>query len=103
MSQKELRRVEVLARVRSKELRIVDASQLLQVSYRQNGALAQTALRQLNTLQRALQQTISLQGALLAQNGQLTPLELQTLQQQQNLLSQLLTSQPPPLSRNAPR
>ena len=34
MSQKELRRVEVLARVHSKELRIVDASQLLQVSYR---------------------------------------------------------------------
>lgn len=35
MSQKELRRVEVLARVGSQELRVVDASQLLQVSYRQ--------------------------------------------------------------------
>ena len=35
MSNKELRRVEVLARVRSKQLRIVDASKLLQVSYRQ--------------------------------------------------------------------
>jgi len=35
MSQKELRRVEVLARVRSQQLRVVDASRLLQVSYRQ--------------------------------------------------------------------
>ena len=35
MSQEELRRVEVLARVRSKQLRIVDATKLLQVSYRQ--------------------------------------------------------------------
>ena len=35
MSQEELRRVEVLARVRSKQLRIVDAGKLLQVSYRQ--------------------------------------------------------------------
>lgn len=35
MSSKELRRVEVLARVRSKQLRIVDASKLLHVSYRQ--------------------------------------------------------------------
>src|SRR6516225_1784151 len=35
MSKRELRRVEVLARVRSKHLRIVDASKLLQVSYRQ--------------------------------------------------------------------
>src|SRR6516225_7161925 len=35
MSKEELRRVEVLARVRSKHLRIVDASKLLQVSYRQ--------------------------------------------------------------------
>ena len=35
MSQEELRRVEVLARVRSKQLRVVDASRLLDVSYRQ--------------------------------------------------------------------
>jgi len=35
MSQEELRRVEVLARVRSQQLRVVDASRLLQVSYRQ--------------------------------------------------------------------
>src|SRR5438128_3675417 len=35
MSNEELRRVEVLARVRSKHLRIVDASKLLRVSYRQ--------------------------------------------------------------------
>jgi len=35
MSQEELRRVEVLARVRSKQLRIVDASRLMQVCYRQ--------------------------------------------------------------------
>ena len=35
MSQEELRRVEVLARVGSDQLRVVDASRLLQVSYRQ--------------------------------------------------------------------
>jgi transposase len=35
MSKRELRGVEVLARVRSKQLRVVDASKLLQVSYRQ--------------------------------------------------------------------
>jgi Helix-turn-helix domain len=35
MSQEELRRVEVLARVRSEQLRLVDASQLMRVSYRQ--------------------------------------------------------------------
>jgi hypothetical protein len=35
MSQEELRRVEVLARVRSAQLRVIDASWLLQVSYRQ--------------------------------------------------------------------
>jgi len=35
MSQEELRRVEVLARVRSNQLRVVDASRLMRVSYRQ--------------------------------------------------------------------
>lgn len=35
MSQEELRRVEVLARVGSGQLRVIDASRLLQVSYRQ--------------------------------------------------------------------
>ncbi len=34
MSQKELGRVEVLARVRSGQLRVVDAGRLLRVSYR---------------------------------------------------------------------
>ena len=35
MSQEELRRVEVLGRVRSGQLQVIDASQLMQVSYRQ--------------------------------------------------------------------
>src|SRR5690348_611262 len=35
MSQEELRRVEVLARVRSGQLRVIDAGRLLGVSYRQ--------------------------------------------------------------------
>ena len=35
MSKRELARVEVLARVRSKQLRVVDAGRLMQVSYRQ--------------------------------------------------------------------
>lgn len=35
MSQKELRRVEVLARVKSKELKVMDAASVIRVSYRQ--------------------------------------------------------------------
>src|SRR2546427_3779678 len=35
MSKRELGRVEVLARVRSKQLRVVDAARLMRVSYRQ--------------------------------------------------------------------
>jgi hypothetical protein len=35
MSKGELRRVEVLARVRSKQLQVVDASRLMRVIYRQ--------------------------------------------------------------------
>src|SRR5467141_5301285 len=35
MSKRELGRVEVLARVRSKQLRVVDAGRLVEVSYRQ--------------------------------------------------------------------
>ncbi len=35
MSQRELRRVEVLARVKSKELKVLDAASLVRVSYRQ--------------------------------------------------------------------
>src|SRR5258708_37634701 len=35
MSQKELRRVEVLARVKRRELKVVDAASLVEVSYRQ--------------------------------------------------------------------
>src|SRR3974377_146181 len=35
MSKRELARVEVLSRVRSEELRVVDAGRLMQVSYRQ--------------------------------------------------------------------
>jgi len=35
MSQEELQRVEVLARVRSKQLRVIDAGRLMRVSYRQ--------------------------------------------------------------------
>jgi transposase len=39
MSQKELRRVEVLARVKSKELKVVDAASVIRVSYRQGKRL----------------------------------------------------------------
>src|ERR1700676_3213259 len=39
MSQRELRRVEVLARVKSKELKVVDAANLMGVSYRQGKRL----------------------------------------------------------------
>jgi eukaryotic-like serine/threonine-protein kinase len=43
MSKRELPRVEVLARVRSKQLRVVDAGRLMQVSYRQAKRLLQEA------------------------------------------------------------
>src|ERR1700680_1428556 len=39
MSQRELRRIEVLSRVKSKELKVVDAASLLRVSYRQGKRL----------------------------------------------------------------
>ena len=39
MSQKELRRVEVLARVKSGELKVMDAASLVGVSYRQGKRL----------------------------------------------------------------
>jgi transposase len=39
MSLRELRRVEVLARVKSKELKVVDAASLVGVSYRQGKRL----------------------------------------------------------------
>lgn len=39
MSQKELRRVEVLARVKSKELKVLDAASVMRVSYRQGKRL----------------------------------------------------------------
>ena len=39
MSRRELGRVEVLSRVRSKQLRVVDAGVLLQLSYRQTKRL----------------------------------------------------------------
>ncbi len=35
MSKRELRRVEVMSRVASKELKLVDAAKLMQLSYRQ--------------------------------------------------------------------
>jgi hypothetical protein len=76
---------------------------LLQASFRQNSPLSETALRQLNALQSALQQTTALQYALPAQGGQLTPLQFQTLSQQQAGLLGLLTSQPAPLPRTTSR
>jgi hypothetical protein len=40
MSKRELGRVEVLARVRSRELRVVDAAALLRLSYRQTKSVS---------------------------------------------------------------
>src|SRR5262249_46503519 len=45
---------------------------LLQASFQRNGALGQTALRQMNTLQLVSQDTATLQTSLSLQNGQLT-------------------------------
>ena len=45
MSKRELARVEVLARVRSKQLRVVDAGRLMRVSYRQSEATVEALSR----------------------------------------------------------
>jgi hypothetical protein len=80
------------------EIALQQTSNLLQVGYQHNFALAETALRQSSTLQTALQQTINLQGSVLTQNGQLTPRQLQTLSQERSSLTGLLIAQPPPQS-----
>src|SRR5438445_5808588 len=49
---------------------------LLQTSQQRNPALSRASLGQLNTLQALLQQSISLQTALLRQNNLLTPAQL---------------------------
>ncbi len=58
------------------QIALLQTSVLLQASYGRNPTLSETALREQNTLQTALQQTVGLQGALLAQNGQLTAIQL---------------------------
>jgi hypothetical protein len=89
------------------QIALQQTNALLQASFRQNSALSQTALRQQNTLQTALQQTLALQGLMPVQNGQLVPFlpafQVQTLTQEQNSLMGLLTSQPPPLTRRMSR
>jgi hypothetical protein len=79
------------------QIAIQQTTALLQASYRQNNALSQMALGQLNTLQGVQQQTASLQNALPTQGGKLTGLQLQQLSQEQTSLLGLLTSQLPPL------
>jgi hypothetical protein len=80
------------------QIALQQTSNLLQVGYQHNFALAETALRQSSALQTALQQTINLQGSVLAQNGQLTPFQVQTLSQERSSLTGLLIAQPPPQS-----
>jgi hypothetical protein len=79
-------------------------SALLQASYyNRNNILAEFALRQQNTIQLALQQSTSVQGALLANNGKLTLDQLQLLSQEQTSLTELLTSQAPTTQRTTGR
>ena len=80
------------------QIAIQQTTALLQSSYRQNSGLGQLALRELNTLQGALQQTVSLQDALPSQGGKLTTYQVQLLSQVQTGLLGLLTSQLPPPS-----
>jgi hypothetical protein len=84
------------------QIAVQQTTALMQVSFSQNSALSQTALRQLNVLQGALQQTQTLQGALSTQNGQLTAVQLQLLSQEQtNLMGLLATQAPPAPSRSS--
>ncbi len=71
---------------------------LLQTGQQRNPALTRAGLGQLNTLQAVLQQSISLQTALLSQSNILTPAQLLMLPQQQFSLSSLLTTPPAPLT-----
>jgi len=82
------------AQIMALEIALQQTSSLLQSS-RSNSSLAQTALGQLTTLQLALQQSLSVQGALGAQSNALAVQQLQTLFQEQSSLSGLLTSPPP--------
>jgi hypothetical protein len=70
---------------------------LLQTT-RPTSPLAQWALQQQNILQTALQQTIAVQ-ATTSSGTQLTPSQLQLLAQEQNSLTQLLTTQQRPVQR----
>ncbi len=87
----------------SLQIALQQTTALLQVSFRQNSALSQSALRQINTLQNALQQTIAMQSTLSGANGQLTFFQQQTLSQEQTSLLGLLSSQAPPAPRRASR
>jgi hypothetical protein len=80
------------------EIALQKTSVLLQAGYRNNPALSALALRQQNTLQTAIQQTIALEGALPTPNSRPNAYQLQTLAQEQNSLMGLLTTQAPPLS-----
>jgi multidrug efflux pump subunit AcrA (membrane-fusion protein) len=84
------------------QIALQQTTALQQASYGRDSSQGQTALRSLNALQTALQQTIALEGALPAQNGQLTPFQLQTLSQEQISLMGLLTS-PPSVPRSMSR
>ena len=75
---------------------------LLQTSQQRNPALSRASLGQLNTLQALLQQSISLQTALLRQNNLLTPAQLLMLPQQQFSLSSLLTTPPASMTSRMP-
>ncbi len=77
------------------QIALQQTTALLQASVRRNSALSETALRQLQTLQNAVQRSMAVQSALARQNGQPTFFQLQTLSQEQAGLMGLLTSQPP--------
>ena len=79
------------------QIAVQETTALLEASYRRNNAAGQLALRQLNTLQSALQQTVSLQDSLPPQGGQLTTYQVQLVSQVQSSLMGLLTPQPPPM------
>jgi hypothetical protein len=65
--------IAVLQQQNALQIALQQTNAVLQVSFRQNSALSGIALQQLNTLQTALQKTISLQGAQLVQSGHFSP------------------------------
>ncbi len=86
------------SQVNTLQLALQQTTALQQTATRSNTALAQLASRQQNVLQTVLQQTLAVQGTS-SQGTQLSASQVQLLTQEQNSLTELLTTLPRPLQQ----